>query len=389
MQADKRCAAVPLGRRDLERSSRSGRANSELRNIATAPEARMAHTHHAMYLADMKAAVLVKKGDPHQAFEIREVEKPEPQAGTLRIKVEAFGLNYADVMARLGLYQDAPPMPSILGYEVVGVVETLGDGVDAAWLGKRVVALTRFGGYAEYAVTDVRAAAEIGEMDAAEATALATQYATAWFGAEVQGAPLAGSTVLLTAAAGGVGTALIQLSKRRDCTVIGAASSKEKLNYLREQGCDHVINYKEQDLFAEAKRIAGDRGIDVIHDSVGGSYVGKGMKLINHGGRVVCYGAASMSQANVFQKLAILKGFGLLSPIQLMMQSKGIIGVNMLRVADHAPEVLQHCIQSVVALAQAGEIKPTVGGVFAFEDIAQAHALLGSRQSIGKIAITI
>lgn len=338
----------------------------------------------------MKAALIIKQGAPEKAFEIRDVEHPKPQAHEVCIEVEAFGLNYADVMARLGLYQDAPPLPAIVGYEVVGRIHEVGADVKDKKVGQRVVGMTRFGGYAEYAVTDARAAAIIpDDMDAGVASALATQYGTAYFAAEEMCRLHEGDHVLIHAAAGGVGTALVQLAKWRGCIVFGTAGSDKKLEYLKEQGVDYPINYRSSDFVTEVSKVVGARGLDVVFDSIGGDYIKKGLKLLGSGGRIVGYGAASMTGKNIFGKIGVALGFGFHSPISLLTQSKGIIGVNMLRIADNRPEVIKRCLENVVRLTDEGILNPVVGGEFQFEDIAKAHAFLESRKSMGKIVVKV
>ncbi|HYD48610.1 MAG TPA: zinc-binding dehydrogenase [Terriglobales bacterium] len=338
----------------------------------------------------MRAVVLVRHGASHEAFEIREQMLPEPGPGQLRIAVEAFGLNYADVSARQGTYRDAPPIPCVIGYEVVGRVDKLGAGVEAPGLGARVTALTRFGGYATHALTDARAAAVIpDDLDRGVAVALPTQYGTAYHCAEEMVRLHQGDHVLVQAAAGGVGTALVQLAKRRGCVVYGTAGSNDKLEYLRQLGVDHPINYSHVDFAAEVRRLRGREGLDVVFDSIGGSSVRKGMDLLAGGGRMVCFGAASR-EAHRFQMLhdvPFALSFGLQHPIPLMIQSKSLIGVNMLRLSDDRPLALQRCLEAVVQLALAGDIKPHIGGRYRAEQIAEAHQFLESRRSIGKIVI--
>lgn len=336
----------------------------------------------------MRAAVIVKTGNPEKAFEIREVPQPEPQAHEVCVKVEAFGLNYADVMARLGLYQDAPPLPAIVGYEVVGRIHSIGKDVTDKKVGQRVVAMTRFGAYAEYAVTDARAAAEIpDDMDAGKATALATQYGTAYYAAAEMAQLQEGDHVLIHAAAGGVGTALVQWAKHRKCIIYGTAGSDEKLEYLKNQGVHHPINYRKNDFVAEVQKIVGERGLDIVFDSVGGDYIKKDLKLLGSGGRIIAYGAAKMTGTNIFGKIGVALGFGFHSPISLLTHSKGIIGVNMLRIADNRPLVIKRCLENVVRLTEEGIFNPNVGGEYSFEQIAEAHAFLESRKSMGKIVI--
>lgn len=335
----------------------------------------------------MKAVFLVKNGNPEQAFQVRDTPVPVLLPNQVLIRTEAFGLNFADVMARLGIYPDAPPLPAILGYEVAGRIEDVGSEVQNFSKGEKVLAFTRFGGYAEFAVTDSHAAIPIPEeMDAAAATALATQYCTALYAAEEMVNLHEGDKVLINAAAGGVGIALIQLAKRKKCMVYANCGSDEKVAFLQKQGADLVFNYRKQDYFKELK--AKNIRFDVVFDSLGGRNFRKGKKLLAHGGRIVGYGAAEqLNSRNILSRIALLFRFGFYSPAFLLMQSRSIMGLNMLRIADHKPAVLQRCMQQVVELASTGELRPHVGKVFNVNEIAKAHTLLESRNSIGKIAV--
>lgn len=339
----------------------------------------------------MKALCLIRHGDAQGAFEMRESPAPEAGPGQVRIAVEAFGLNYADVSARHGTYQDAPPLPSVLGYEVVGRIDALGPEVTGFTAGQRIAALTRFGGYATSAVTDYRAAVPIpDDMDVGIAAALPTQGCTAYFSAEEMVRLHPGDHVLIQAAAGGVGTLLVQLAKHRGCYVYGTAGSDDKLEYLRTQGVDKPINYRRDDFAEVIKRERGADGLDVIFDSIGGSAIRKGLQLLAPGGRIVCFGAAS-HEAGSFQILRSLKfalSFGFPHPIPLLMNSRSILGVNMLRIADHRPLVLQRCMQNVAKLALDGVLRPVVGGRFTADKIGEAHAFLEGRRSTGKIVVT-
>jgi NADPH2:quinone reductase len=339
----------------------------------------------------MRAIVLARHGSPREAFELQERPTPEAGPGQVRIAVEAFGLNYADVSARQGTYLDAPPPPCVIGYEVVGRVDALGSGVTGLDVGRRVVALTRFGGYATSAVTDARAAVPIpDDLDPGIAVALPTQGGTAYYCAEEMVRLHPGDHVLVQAAAGGVGTLLVQLAKRRGCVVYGTAGADDKLDYLRRLGVDHPINYRREDFAAAVRRLRGDAGLDVVFDSLGGSAVRKGLALLAPGGRIVCFGAAER-QAGSLQWLRDLRfalSFGFVHPIPLLLNSKSLIGVNMLRLSDHRPEALERVLDGVVALALKGELTPTVGGRFAAAQIAEAHELLAGRGSIGKIVVT-
>jgi NADPH2:quinone reductase len=196
--------------------------------------------------------------------------------------------------------------------------------------------------------------------------------------------------VLVQAAAGGVGTLLVQLAKRRGCVVYGTAGSDAKLDYLRRIGVDHPINYRRQDFAQAVRALRGSEGLDVIFDSLGGAAVRKGLALLAPGGRIVCFGAAEREarRFQILHDIKFLASFGLPHPVPLLMNSKGLIGVNMLRIADHRPLTLQRCLQAVVERALRGELQPTVGGRFTIGQLAAAHDFLAGRQSTGKIVVT-
>ncbi len=335
----------------------------------------------------MKAAVLVKTGSPKEAFEIRDVPAPEISADEVLIRVEGFGLNFADVLARLGLYPDRPPLPTILGYDAVGYVMECGDNVSTLQTGDRVTAFTRFGAYAEFVKSHHLVVSKIpDEMPLGTALALSTQYCTAYYAAVEMVNLHGGDEVLVHSAAGGVGTALVQIAKNKGCTVFGTASL-HKLDHCREIGVDHPIDYRNKDFVEEIRAQIGDRGLDVIFDPIGGSSTRKGFRLLGSGGRLVLFGAASMTGAGFFGKLRVASSFGLFHPIQFLANSKSILGVNMLRVGDDRPLVLKRVFDSVVAEASAGALNPVVGKEYPLSELAFAHADLEGRRSIGKLAV--
>ncbi len=342
----------------------------------------------------MRAVYLVKNGKADKAFEIRDASTPEVGPLEIRIKVEAFGLNFADVMARLGLYPDAPPKPGVLGYDVVGHIDAIGTDVDTQLKeGDRVIALTRFGGYAEYVSTDYRGVVKIkNDVAFAIATALATQGGTAFYMAHEMVRLHEGDQVLVHAAAGGVGSLLCQMAKAEGAIVHGTAGSEEKLEYLRSIQVDNPINYRSQQfekeigIFLEEKDV---KGLDVIFDPIGGKSVKKGVKLLASGGRIVLFGASSLTSAkNIFSKIGVALGFGIYSPIGLLNPSKSLIGINMLRIADDKPEILNRVLQGAVDLFEQGIITPMAGGTYPVEKLAEAHHALEHRGTMGKIAIS-
>jgi NADPH2:quinone reductase len=338
----------------------------------------------------MKAAFLIKYGAADTAFEIREVPKPEPKATEVLIRVSAFGLNFADVMARLGLYKGAPPLPSLLGYDVVGHIERCGASVKGFHTGDRVTALTRFGGYAEFAVTEATAVQVIPDnISAGVAVSLATQYSTAYYLAHQLANLQENDKVLIHAAAGGVGTALTQMAVNKKCIVFGTCGSEQKIQYLLKNGVQHPINYRKNDFEQTVGSLVGTSGLDAVFDPVGGKSVKKGYRLLGAGGRLLSFGVSSMNQTkNIFGKLRVLAQFGIYHPLQFLSQSKGILGVNMLVLSSSHPEKISHAMKAVVQMTQEGILKPHVGGEYPIAQLAEAHAFLESRESMGKIVVT-
>jgi NADPH:quinone reductase-like Zn-dependent oxidoreductase len=337
----------------------------------------------------MKAIFLVRNGDPEKAFEIRETELPEIKENEVLIKTEGSGLNFADIVAREGMYRETPPKPCIIGYDVVGRIAACGNKVTQFKTGDRVAALTRFGGYAEYAATDASASVLIPEnLNVAAASSLATQFCTAYYCAAMAANLREREKVIIHSAAGGVGNALLQFSKFRKCEIIATTGSSSKVDFLKRQGASHVINTSNENFYDLIREITQGDGVDVIFDALGGRFVKKGIKLLAPGGRIVCYGASQMTGTTLFSRVKVALQFGFYHPAQFMMTSKSLIGVNMLHIADKRPAIIQHCLREVVRLFHEGALVPHEGKIFHASEIASAHRYLQERKAIGKVALS-
>jgi len=336
----------------------------------------------------MKAIQLVRYGNASNAFQINEIERKDPGPNEVGIKVHYSGLNFADVMARRGLYPDAPPNPAVLGYDVTGTVESVGSEVTEFKPGDKVTALSRFGGYAEYVNTMSEGVVRIPEgYDEAAATALATQACTAYYAAAYMVKLRKGDKVLVHAAAGGVGSIICQIAKSKGCEIYGTASPS-KHDLLREAGVDHPVDYRNKDFYEVISQLAGGHKLDFAFDSIGGKTFRKSYKLLQACGTIVSYGAADqLSGGNKLKALGAALGFGIYSPIQFLMASKSLIAINMLRVADHRPQLFKELFESVIAMAQEGIIRPRVAKVFEHTEMDKAHELLESRKSAGKVVV--
>jgi NADPH:quinone reductase-like Zn-dependent oxidoreductase len=335
----------------------------------------------------MKVMQLVRHGDDASCFQMTEVNTPDPKPGEVLIRVHASGLNYADVMARKGLYRDAPPLPSVLGYDVVGVVDRVGEGGDQKKLGKQVAAVTEFGGYAQYAIANENAVMDLPfEMPLPAAAALTTQYATAYYAAFQLGNIQEGDHVFIHAAAGGVGLALIQFCKLKNCVMYGTVSNEKKAALIRQMGVHTVINSSIQNVHDELRSMEGK--LDVVFDSVGGKAVKLGMKALRAGGRMICYGGSQLlGGKGLLHKIGFGLSFGFYHPVALLAQSKSILGVNMLKLMRKRPESLRGILSATAGLLKEKKITVPAGETFPVDELFKAHLHLESRQSIGKIVV--
>lgn len=340
----------------------------------------------------MRAIPFHRAGDA-DTLRVEEWPNPEPKDNEILIQVKAFGLNFADIIARKGQYNDAPKFPFVPGYEVSGVVVSTGKNVKNFRSGDEVIAFTLFSGYAELAVADERAVVKKpAYLSFADGASIPVNFATAYHSLFETGTLRPGAKVLIHAGAGGVGLAAIQMAKNRGCTVFATAGSAKKIELLQEFKVDYPINYQQTDFEREVKRIAGPAPLDVVLDSVGGSYFKKDLNLLRPHGRVVAFGAAAFSERNIFKLPGLIPqvvSMLTLSMIELMLNSKGFYGVNMLRVAKENPELLQHEMQQIMEMFAAEKIKAVVSRQMSWHQIGEAHNLLESRASTGKIVLMI
>ena len=338
---------------------------------------------------ETEAIVLCRIGPSSKAFEKRIVQLPDLLSDEVRIESEAFGLNYADVMARNGLYKEAPPLPCVLGYELVGIVKEVGINCPKEWIGKRVLAFSRFGGYAKLVQTKVNAIVEIDDLPAEIAMSLSTQGVTAYYMSDFISPIRKNEHVLIHAAAGGVGSLLIQLAKRKGAIVYAKIGSEEKRELALNLGADHVINYKTSDYQAELKKLLGTHLLSASFNPVAGDTIKKDMQFLGPNSRLFLFGGSQMvgGKFGIFSKLKFLFDMGLILPIALMMRSKSLIGVNMLKIADAHPEIIANCLNEVTELYRKNELTTHVGGVYELDQINEAHYFLESGKSMGKITV--
>ena len=336
----------------------------------------------------MRAVVITKHGGP-DVLEVQERPDPKLGAGEVRISVAAAGVNFADVMARMGLYSDAPKTPCVIGYEVAGTILELGEGPigdrpAGLTVGQRVLAGTKFGGYcSQVAVPASDVVALPDALSFEQGAAIPVNYATAWAGLIGYGSLRAGERVLIHSAGGGVGIAATQIAKRYGAEVYGTASPG-KHRRIEELGVDHVLDYTVE---------GWERGLpsfDVILDAIGGKSFRRSYSMLRPGGRLVAFGASAVvsgQRRNLVTALRTVARMPRFNLVKQMSESKAVIGLNMLSLwQDRA--TLEPWIGPLRELLDDGTVAPVVAGVFSFEQAGAAHSMITERRNVGKVVLT-
>lgn len=337
----------------------------------------------------MRSIVISKAGGPG-VLRVVERPDPEPMAGEVRIRVAFAGLNFADVMARMGLYPDAPQLPCTVGYEVSGVIDRVGEGVDGLAEGDRVLALTRFGGHASVVCATAAQVRRLPDgMTLEQGAALPVTYLTAHHMLYRVARLRRGARVLVHGAGGGVGVAAVQLLRREPEVVIFGTASAAKHDFLRELGVHHPIDYRARDYAAEVRRLTGGRGVDLILDPLGGPDWAKGYELLAPAGHLCAFGFANMhagttrSLGRVLSQIVRVPRW---SPMKLMDDNKAVSGVNMGHLWGEL-DLLADEIDELLRLFAAGVVSPIVDSVFSFDEAAAAHLRLEERKNVGKVLL--
>src|SRR5215213_850947 len=330
----------------------------------------------------MRAVVIPRHGGP-EVLEVRELPDPAVGAGEVRVAVKAAGINFADLMARAGTYPDAPPLPSVIGYDVAGEVESVGEGVETHAVGDRVLAGTRFGGYAQLVTVDEGQALPLPDSFTFEQGAgFVVNYTTAYAGLVVMGGLQKGERVLIQAAAGGVGIAATQVARSIGAEIFGTASAS-KHDAIREQGVDHAIDYRSQDFEEEVDRITGGEGVDVVMDAIGPSSFRKSYRCLRQGGRLIMFGLSEVQTGEKRDIPAMLRGVARMplatmpwwKSLGVMNENKGVFGLNMLAWWDQEGS-LDRVTEPLMADLHAGRLEPVVAAAFRFEEAGDAHEFI-------------
>jgi NADPH:quinone reductase-like Zn-dependent oxidoreductase len=343
----------------------------------------------------MRAAVIRRYGPP-EVFAVEDVPDPQPKPGELLIRVKTIGVNFADLLQRIGVYPTAPKPPFVPGLEVAGIVEKVAEGgrsgeADSPRPGDAVVALTNFNAYAEWVTVPASLAFGLPQgIGFDEAAAIPVNYLTAYHSIVTMGNLLPGDRILIHGAAGGVGIASIQIAKARGLKIFGVAGPA-KQETLRKMGVDHAVDY-ERDDFVEVIRKFAPAGVEMVMDAIGGKSFSRSYDCLGSTGRLVIYGFSTIAGAdgkrNAFGSAKALLQTPRFHPLRLLAKNASIIGVN-LSGLQARPALLRSEMADLFQMYSAAKIKPVVGKKFPLAEAAAAHRFIHDRKNIGKVVLWV
>jgi NADPH:quinone reductase and related Zn-dependent oxidoreductases len=337
----------------------------------------------------MKQIFIVGHGGPEK-LQLRESPDPRPGAGEIRIRVKASGINFADILARQGLYPDSPKIPCVVGYEVSGTVDETGPGVNQSWLGKDVFSLMRFGGYSDVVIVPEKQAFEKPASvslrpSSGDPGELPHRVATA----RRHGLAQPGETVLIHNAGGGVGLAAIDVARHIGATIYGTASSG-KHAFLRQRGLHEAIDYRTKDWTLELNRLTKGKGVALITDPLGGNHWKKSHRALRSTGRLGMFGISLATTSKLFGALRLLPlvlGMPLFHPLSLMSRNKSVFGVNLGHMW-HETDMIAGWMQILLTGVADGWVRPHVDKTFPLAGSRQAQTYIEERKNTGKVVLT-
>ena len=336
----------------------------------------------------MRQIVTTTTGDI-DVLKVQQKPDPTPRDDQVVIRVRAAGLNFADILARQGLYPDSPPKPCVMGYEVAGVVEAVGKDVNSSFQGKSVAAMTRFGGQSELVAVKATQIFEKPEkLTFEQAAAIPVNYLTAYALLVVMGSLHLGESVLIHNAGGGVGLAAIDIAKKIGAVTYGTASPG-KHKFLAERGLDHAIDYRKQDWLPVLKDMTNGRGVDLVIDPIGGAHWKKSYAALRATGRMGMFGISTVSANGLAGKLNMLKAAiqtPRFHPFGLLNKNRGVFGLNLGHMW-HEPEKVAVWMRDILRGVEEGWVNPYVDRAFPFEEAGAAHRFLEERKNIGKVVL--
>lgn len=336
----------------------------------------------------MKQILITQHGDPH-VLKIQDRSDSKPSSGEVLIKVKAIGINFADILARKGLYPDAPKPPCVVGYEVSGVIESVGQGVDASKIGRPVFALTRFNGYSDQVCVSENAVFPIPEsLDFESAAAIPVNYLTAYQLIHVMGGLKKEESVLIHNAGGGVGLAALDIALHIGANTYGT-SSAGKHSFLKERGLNYPIDYRNHDFLSIVLDLTSGKGVELIIDPIGGKNWKKSYKALRSTGRLGMFGVSTVTESTagkVIQFAKLLLNTPWYNPLRLMNANKSVFGVNLGHMWRER-EKISGWMHEILKGVEEGWIQPHVDRSFPFEQVSEAHAYIEARKNIGKVVL--
>src|SRR6516165_7363269 len=337
----------------------------------------------------MRQVFIVGHGGPEK-LQLRESSDPRPGGTEIRIRVKASGVNFADILARQGLYPAAPKIPCVVGYEVSGTVDAVGPSVDQAWIGRDICALTNFGGYSEVIVVpEKQAFANPASLSQEQAAAIPVNFLTAWQLLVVMGSLKPEETVLIHNAGGGVGLAAIDIARHVGATIYGTASSA-KHAFLRQRGLDEAIDYRSKDWTLELERLSQGKGVALITDPLGGNHWKKSYKALRSTGRLGMFGvsvATSSKLSGPLRLLPVVLSMPFFHPLALMNANKSVFGVNLGHMW-HETDMVTGWMEILLNGVADGWVRPHVDKSFPLAQVGEAQTYMEERRNIGKVVLT-
>jgi synaptic vesicle membrane protein VAT-1 len=333
--------------------------------------------------------VWISKAGPPEVLALQESPDPAPRSGEVRVRVEAVGVNFADILGRQGVYPDAPAIPYVPGYEVAGVIDMVGQGVPDLKEEDRVMALTHFEGYSDVVcVSHKHTFRRLEWMKAEDGVALLLNYLTAYQALIIMGGLRPGQSVLIHNAGGGVGLAALDI-----CNIVGAqaygAASAGKHEFLLARGLKGAIDYRNQDYGRSLLEFTRGRGVDLILDLLGGAHWRKNYLLLAPTGRLVHLGVSTVvsgKRRSLWHLFKLVANVPFYTPLRLMKDNKAIAGVNLPLVWQHA-DLIRPWQEQIIAWYDEALFRPHIDRTFKLSQAAEAHHYLEDRKNIGKVVL--
>lgn len=336
----------------------------------------------------IQKAIVTKHGGP-SVFNYQNASLKVPSGNELQIEVHYAGINFADIMGRMGLYPTAPKPPYAPGFEISGIVTDVGNKTNETMVGKTVVGLTRFGGYSSHVNLPADEVFEINPSQLKAGAAIPVNYLTAYFMMVTQCNLQEDEWVLIHGIGGGVGIAAIQIAQKIGAKIIGTASAR-KHDRLKEMGIKYLIDYQTEDFQTKVMELTDGNGAQVILDPLGGKALKKSYKSLSEFGRLVSYGfsnAAPGQTKNIFKILPELIGMPKFDPMKLMMHNKGVFGFH-LGMLRKRQALVKEVSKLLIQWLSDDMIDPVVDTVFPLMNVSEAHAYIGERKNFGKVLLS-